>query len=286
MPKRDQRFSFHFTRYRLINEGIIQTANGQRGDTETYWRNKTKQKIWNPFFEIVLHLPSRISSWLCIFSKWIGFLIVISHCITPRHCQLEQQRPINTVIRCEGQTTRAAIMSSLKTQILFLPLFSFQLLSPEYNFLRVPWKTQGPCINRGLKKSIVNLKENSFGLSPPRLARSADMKVTSGLVGARKKESQRGSGQVIVFYIAWWLNITMSDEQKNTNFFFKMCIHATSRQQPQQNKWINNAIVSFKREVVLLFVVCGHVRLYPLSSSLETHSETHKWAYYFTWNWE
>ena len=75
----------------------------------------------------------------CVFfQKWIGFLIVISHCITPRHCQLEQQRPINTVIRCEGQTTRAAIMSSLKTQILFLPLFSFQLLSSEYNFLRVP----------------------------------------------------------------------------------------------------------------------------------------------------
>ena len=75
-----------------------------------------------------------------------------------------------------------------------------------------------------------------------------------------------------------------SDEQKNTDFFFKMSIHATSRQQPQQNKCINNAIVSFKGKVVLLFVVCGHVQLYPLSSSLETHSETHKLAYYFTWN--
>lgn len=53
-------------------------------------------------------------------------------------------------------------MSSLKTQILFLPVFSFQLLSPSIISSEFPLKTPGLCIKCGLTESVVNLKDNEL----------------------------------------------------------------------------------------------------------------------------
>lgn len=149
--------------------------------------------------------------------------VVISNCIALLHCQLEQKRSINTVIWCEGQTTWAAIMSSLKTQILFLPVFSFQLLSPSIISSECPEKPQVSALNVALSSLLETQKTMNWCLSSLSAINGYEIRpqVSWGCAEKRAKESgeeEQGNFQArllcfICFYITGQWNLTMGDER-------------------------------------------------------------------------
>lgn len=120
-------------------------------------------------------------------------------------------------------------MSSLKIQILFLPVFLFQLLSPTIISSECPEKPTGLCIKPGLKKSIVNFKDNqSVSVSGIKVAKcdftshGSVLKRDSTIVCGPGRNFQAKLLCFICFYRDAWLNLAICDERVH----FKITFHS------------------------------------------------------------
>lgn len=152
-------------------------------------------KVWNRFYKhfgIAAFTIMNISMFV-LFFKLIDYMIVISYCTTLLRCHLEQKSSINTVMWCEGKTTWAVIMSSLKTQILSLPMFLFQLLSPSIISSECPEKSKVPALTVASRSLLQTWKKINWTVFSFSAVNGYEMwlQVSRECVEKRAKESGR-----------------------------------------------------------------------------------------------